>query len=166
LVRNSETNDLSLKKLIFGAIILFAFFLALKLFGYNLSDIANLILRIPFTKILIIFSATLLIAFLTYFLLKITVEIEKQRKKQIIIARKTHEIICIYLDKLKEYDFCKYFVENNFLIEKISKPLKLSKEYFKKNIFPYIKKDNPDYRLISYFDSKGIENAFWKLKNY
>lgn len=30
----------------------------------------------------------------------------------------------------------------------------------------YVKKENPEYRFISYVDSQGKENAFWRLKNY
>lgn len=165
LLYNQQTKELSIKKLLFGVIIVFAFFLALKLLGFSLSDFTNLISKIPFTKILIIFCTTILIAFLTYALLKITLEIEKQRNKQIIIARKTQEIISLYLNKLNEYDFSKFYVENNFLIESIARRLNVSKEYFKRNIITYVKRENPEYRFISYLDSQGRENAFWRLKN-
>ena len=77
-----------------------------------------------------------------------------------------NEIISIYLNKLKDYEFCKYYLESNFFIENISRELKISKEYFRRNILPLIKKENSDFRFISFIDSKGKENAFWRLKNY
>jgi len=163
---NSISQVSNLKKVILTIIITFSFFIALRIFGFRATDFANFILRIPFTKIFLIISVTLIIAFCTYALLKISTEIEKQKIKHKILARKTQEIISIYLDKIKEYDFCKYYLDNNFLIEKLSKELKVSKEYFKKHILPYVKKDNLDYRLISYTDPKGRENNIWRLKNH
>jgi len=164
LLYNPQTNELSIKKLLFASIIVFAFLLSLKLFGFRINDLANLISKIPFTLILIIFYATILIAFLAYSLLKISVNIEEQRSKHIIIARKTQEIISLYLNKLKDYDFQKIYIENNFLVEAIARRLNVSKEYFTRNIMPYVKKENPEYRFISYIDSHGIKNAFWRLK--
>lgn len=139
--------------------------IALRLLGFELHSIAELILRIPFSKIFLIFSITFLIAFCTYALIKISSEIEKQNSKHIIIARKAQEIISIYLNKLKDYEFCKYYLECKFFMEMLSRELNISKKYFANKILPLIHKDNPEYRFIKFTDSRGKENTFWRLKN-
>ncbi len=152
------------KKNILTVILIFSFLIALKMLGIQPNDFAELILRIPFTKLFLIFSITLITAFCIYGLLKISSEINYQTDKYKLIARKSQEVIGIYLEKIKDYEFCKYYLDNNLFMEKISKELNISKEFYKKQVFPFIRKDNLEYRLISYTDSKGGENNIWRFK--
>lgn len=149
-------------------IIILGFLISIsKVLGINFSEIFNFVVhKINYSRVLVIITIFILLAFLLYAFLKISSDVNKQKANNLLIAKKSSEIIYLYLKKIRDYQVDRFYLDNTTFIQKFSKALNISEDYFIENVFNHIKKENSQFNFVNYVNPSGKENGFWRLNDF